>query len=56
MYKRWHGTSEDWIDYADVKSCCKEEGLNDFIDLIEEKGIQTHNIVPVFENDFIDFG
>ncbi len=43
---------EDWIDYADVKSCCKEEGLNDFIDLIEEKGIQTHNIVPVFEKRF----
>jgi len=43
---------EDWIDFVSIRKQCKEFGLSDFIEKVEELEIQTANILNVFLKRF----
>ena len=43
---------EDWIDFVSIRNQCKESGLSDFIEKVEELEIQTDNILNVFLKRF----
>ena len=43
---------EDWIDFVSIRKQCKQFGLLDFIEKVEELEIQTDNILNVFLKRF----
>lgn len=43
---------EEWIDYSSAREKCKEEGLGDFIRVIEEHNIPVENVLPIFKKRF----
>ncbi len=43
---------EEWIDYSSARKKCVEEGLGDFIRVIEEHNIPVQNICPIFKKRF----
>lgn len=43
---------EEWIDYSSARKNCIEEGLEDFIRVVEEHNIPAQNIQPIFKKRF----
>jgi len=43
---------DDWIDFVSIRKQCKESGLSDFIEKVEELEIQTDSISNVFLKRF----
>lgn len=43
---------EEWIDFRTCREDCKKEGLQDYIEKIDELEIKATNIVPMFKKRF----
>ncbi len=43
---------EEWIDFRNTRESCKAEGLQDYIDKVQEMHINTNDIIPIFKKRF----
>lgn len=50
----FHNTNalENWIDYRTIRNKIVDLGLSDFSKIIEEKGLSSSKIIPIFEKRF----
>lgn len=43
---------EEWIDYKQCKEECIQEGLQDYVEKIDELNIETSKFIPIFKKRF----
>lgn len=43
---------EEWIDYRSSRTACRDTGLGEFIDMVEERNIEACDVVPIFRKRF----
>lgn len=43
---------EEWIDFRNARKNCREEGLSEYIEKIEEQKITPTSILPIFQKRF----
>ena len=43
---------EEWIDYSAIRAQCVSFGLDEFISIVDEKGIPAQSMIPIFNKWF----